>query len=88
MDAAQLPLIMDVDAILLSGLSFYFPAAADVVAAAPFSEETTTGADVTTLSGSSCCFAAAEMAVVSAADAVADANHYRQFFSSCLKSRL
>ena len=67
---------VDVETTPLSGLFFYFPAAADVVA------------DVTTLSGSSCCFAAAEMAVVSAADAVADANHYRQFFSSCLKSRL
>ncbi|MDE7285777.1 MAG: hypothetical protein K2N55_02880, partial [Lachnospiraceae bacterium] len=79
---------VDVETIPLSGLSFYFPAAAD--AAIPFSEITTTDAvaDATALSGSSCCFASAETAAASAADAVADANHYQQFFSSCLKSRL
>lgn len=81
---------MDVDAETtpLSGLSFYFPAAADADAAVPFSEITTADADATALSGFSCCFAAAETAAFSAADAVADANHSRQFFSSCLKSRL
>lgn len=86
MDAAQLPLIMDVDAILLSGLSFYFPAVADA-AAADLTLVPIMDVDATASSGFSFYCASA---VTAAAQAVAaDANPVTgQFFSSCLKSRL
>ena len=72
------------DAVLLSGSSFYFPAAADAAETAASLTTTTMAVAAKALSGSfSYCPAAAAVMVVDA-----DANYRQQFFSSCLKSRL
>lgn len=76
---------MDVDAILLFGLSCYFSAVAMATTAS--AAVMTTDVDAaTTLSGLFSYSAAVAMATDSAADA--DANYRKRFFSSCLRSRL
>ena len=76
MDAEQLPLIMDVDAVPSSGLSFYFPAAADGETAVSSTTTLITDADV--ISSGFSCFSpavAAEAASALAVDAeIAAAN--------------
>ncbi len=77
---------MDVDAILLSGSSFYFSAVADVAATLASAAVMTMDADATILSGSF--FYSAAVAMATDSDADADANYRKRFFSSCLRSRL
>lgn len=78
---------MDVDAILLFGLSCYFSAVAMATTASAAVMTTDADVDVaTTLSGLFSYSAAVAMATDSAADA--DANYRKRFFSSCLRSRL